>query len=121
VLLGTITREELDLVCSPFGGLRASFSWGGSAGRRFVKTVARLGLSKWHTGRAMQGNKRTVSADWIGPLRQEIAERRTEVSRSLGRALPLPQAWTPPPPAQQPPQGPYPGQYPGYPPQGWGR
>ena len=117
VLLGTITKEELDLVCSPFGGLRASFGWGGGAGRRFVKTVARLGLSKWHTGRAMQGNKRTVSADWIVPLRQEIAERRTDVSRSLGRPLPLPQAWTPPPAQQPPPQG----QYPGYPPQGWGR
>ncbi len=84
-----------------------------------MKTVARLGLSKWHTGRAMQGNKRTVSADWIVPLRQEIAERRMDVSRSLGRPLPLPQAWTPPP-AQQPP--PPQGQYPGYPPQGgWGR
>jgi RsiW-degrading membrane proteinase PrsW (M82 family) len=121
VLLGTITREELDLVCSPFGGLRATFGWGGSAGRRFVRTAARLGLSKWHTGRAMQGSKRTVSADWIVPLRQELGELRTEVSRSLGRPLPLPQAWTPPP-AQQPQQGPPgQGQYPGYPPRGWGR
>jgi RsiW-degrading membrane proteinase PrsW (M82 family) len=121
VLLGTITKEELDLVCSPFGGLRATFAWGGGAGRRFVKTVARLGLSKWHTGRAMLGNKRTVSADWIVPLRQEIAERRTDVSRSLGRALPLPQAWTAPPAQQPPPQAQGQGQYPGYPPQGWGR
>jgi len=120
VLLGTITKEELDLVCSPFGGLRATFGWGGSAGRKFVKTVARLGLSKWHTGRAMQGNMRTVSADWIVPLRQEIAERRTDVSRSMGRALPQPQAWTAPPAQQQPPQ-PQQGQYPGYPPRGWGR
>jgi RsiW-degrading membrane proteinase PrsW (M82 family) len=126
VLLGTITKEELDLVCSPFGGLRASFGWGGSAGRRFVKTVARLGLSKWHTGRALQGRNRTVSADWIVPLRQEIGELRTEVSRSLGRPLPLPQAWTAPP-AQHaqnlqpgPAQGPYPGYPPVPPPGGWG-
>jgi RsiW-degrading membrane proteinase PrsW (M82 family) len=122
VLLGTLTREELELVCSPFGGLRASFGFGGAAGRKFVRTAARLGLSKWHTGRAMQGSKRTVSADWIVPLRQEIAECRMEVARSMGRPVPQPQAWTPPPP--QPPQPmpqqpPYP--YPGYPPQGWGR
>jgi protease PrsW len=121
VLLGTITKEELELVCSPFGGLRATFGWGGSAGRKFVKTVARLGLSKWHTGRAMQGNMRTVSADWIVPLRQEIAERRMDVSRAMGRPLPQPQAWTAPPAQQYPQQPPQQGQYPGYPPQGWGR
>jgi RsiW-degrading membrane proteinase PrsW (M82 family) len=116
VLLGTITREELELVCSPFGRLRAGFVYGGSAGRRFVRTVARLGLSKWHTGRAMQGHNRTVSADWIVPLRQEIGELRMEVSRSLGRPVPQPQMWQAPP-AQHPP----PPQVPGYPPQGWGR
>jgi len=126
VLLGTITKEELDLVCSPFGGLRATFGWGGSAGRRFVRTVARLGLSKWHTGRAMRGQKRTVSADWIVPLRQEIGELRNEVSRSMGRAVPQPQMWTAPPAQQQPPQQQYPGHPPqgpgGYPPPGgWGR
>lgn len=120
VLLGTITREELDLVCSPFGRLRAGWVYGGAAGRKFVRTVARLGLSKWHTGRALQGHNRTVSADWIVPLRQEIGELRMEVSRSLGRPVPQPQVWTAPPAQgqlqQQPPQ-----QYPGYPPQGWGR
>jgi RsiW-degrading membrane proteinase PrsW (M82 family) len=113
VLLGTLTKEELDLVCSPFGGLRATFGWGGKAGRKFVQTAARLGLSKWHTGRAMQGSKRTVSADWIVPLRQEIGELRMAVARAMGRALPQPQAWTAPP--AQYPQPPY---GPGYPPQG---
>src|ERR1019366_1534468 len=126
VLLGTITKEELDLATSPFGGLRATFGWGGSAGRRFVKTVARLGLGKWHTGRAMRGQKRTVSADWIVPLRQEIGERRNEVSRSMGRAVPQPQMWPAPPAQQQPPQQQSPGHPPqgpgGYPPPGgWGR
>jgi RsiW-degrading membrane proteinase PrsW (M82 family) len=139
VLLGTITREELDLVCSPWSGLRASFGWGGSAGRKFVRTAARLGLSKWHAGRAMKGRKKTVSADWIVPLRQELGELRMAVARSLGRAVPMPQAWTPGQYAQQqgqyPPQGSYPQQqgqgpqpqqpqavpYDGYPPQGWGR
>lgn len=117
VLLGTITREELALVTSAFGGLKAGMSWGGSAGRKFVKTVARLGLSKWHTGRALRGQKRTVSADWIVPLRTEIAELRTEMSRALGRPLPLPQMWQAPP-AQGPPPAPPPQGYGGYPPQG---
>src|ERR1700722_3387537 len=94
VLMGTLTHQELDLVCSPWGGLRATFGWGGGAGRKFVRTAARLGLSKWHTGRAMRGRKMTVSADWILPLRQELAELRMAVARSMGRAVPMPQAWT---------------------------
>jgi protease PrsW len=132
VLLGTMTRDELELTCSAWSGLRASFGYGGSAGRKFVRTAARLGLSKWHAGRAMQGRKKTVSADWIVPLRQELAELRGEVARSMGRPVPVPQAWVPtqapmPPydPAQPQPQygrepasPPYPG--PG-PYQGWGR
>jgi protease PrsW len=119
VLLGTLTREELMLATSAFGGMRAGFSWGGSAGRKFVRTVARLGLSKWHTGRAMKGRKQTVSADWIVPLRQEIGELRVEMSRALGRPLPQPQAWTPQQ-AQRPAYPPgYPAQYPApYPAQG---
>jgi RsiW-degrading membrane proteinase PrsW (M82 family) len=128
VLLGTMTREELLLSTSAFGGLRASFGWGGAAGRRFVRAAARLGLCKWHAGRAMKGRKRTVSADWIVPLRQEIAELRFEVSRALGRPVPMPQAWTadrlgptagaapmvPPANAPMPPAR-YPGPYPGGP------
>jgi RsiW-degrading membrane proteinase PrsW (M82 family) len=124
VLLGTMTREELALVTSPWGGMRASFSWGGAPGRKFVRTAARLGLSKWHAGRAMKGRKMTVSADWIVPLRQELGELRTAISHALRRAVPMPQAWTPgggapqqgqyPPQAQYPQQQPYPqhAQYP---------
>jgi RsiW-degrading membrane proteinase PrsW (M82 family) len=124
VLLGNLTREELELVCSAFGGMRATFGWGGAAGRRFVRAAARLGLCKWHTGRAMKGRKKTVSADWIVPLRQELFELRTEMARAMGRPLPQPQAWMPGAPMaarpqqqwpQQPPRPPYP-----YPPQGWG-
>jgi hypothetical protein len=128
VLLGNLTREELDLVCSAFGGLRATFGWGGSAGRKFVRTAARLGLSKWHAGRALKGRKKTVSADWIVPLRQELFELRGDVARAMGRQIPQPQAWVAPTPQQQqqaaaqqwgqPQQGPWPGQPP---PQGWGR
>ncbi len=93
VLLGNLTREELELVCSPFGGLRASVAWGGRAGRRFVRAAARLALCKWHTGRAMKGRMRTLSTDWIVPLRQELFELRAEMARAMGRALPQPQAW----------------------------
>jgi hypothetical protein len=119
VLLGTLTRDELDLVCSPWGGLRATFGWGGAHGRKFVRTAARLGLSKWHTGRAMKGRKVTVSADWIVPLRQELGELRTAVARSMGRAVAMPQAWTPGAPQGPSPQG-YPQQAQSpYPPQQW--
>jgi RsiW-degrading membrane proteinase PrsW (M82 family) len=134
VLLGTLTPWELEMACSAWGGLRARMGYGGKAGRTFQRTAVRLGLSKWHAGRAMQGRKRTVSADWIVPLRQELAELRTEVSRALGRPVQMPQAWSPGaaqqgqyphPQGQQPqqqggypqPQGAYPQQYP----PGWGR
>jgi RsiW-degrading membrane proteinase PrsW (M82 family) len=106
VLLGNLTREELDLVCSPFGSWRATWGWGGAAGRRFVRTATRLGLSKWHAGRAMAGRQRTVSTDWIVPLRQELFTLRAQMAQVLARPLPMPQAWVPgvaplpgPPPA----------------------
>jgi protease PrsW len=129
VLIGVMTREELELACSPFASVRASFSWGGAAGRQFVCTAARLGLSKWHAGRAMAGQRRTVSTDWIVPLRQELFELRGAMARALARPLPMPQAWMPPPYAPppayrgaadstQPAQG-LPPQ--GFPPHGWKR
>jgi hypothetical protein len=62
----------------------------------------------------MKGSKRTVSADWIVPLRQELSELRAAMERALGRQLPRPQAWTPPTVQPQPVQ--YAQQYP---PQGW--
>jgi hypothetical protein len=54
-------------------------SWRGKAGAAFVAAGARLALSKWHTTRAMQGSKRTISADFIVPLRQDIARLRHEM------------------------------------------
>ncbi len=96
VLMGNITHWELELVTSPVARLRATFSFGGGAGRRFVDAAARLALSKWHTGRATRGRKLTVSADMIFPLRQELHRLRGEVSRSMGRPVPQPQPWTPP-------------------------
>jgi RsiW-degrading membrane proteinase PrsW (M82 family) len=124
VLLGNLTAEELALVTSAWGGMRASFAWGGAAGRRFVRAAARLGLSKWHASRALKGRQQTVSADWIVPLRQELFELRNAMSRALGRPLPQPQAWVARPAAGAWPgqavAGAYP-QYPQYPPQNWNR
>jgi RsiW-degrading membrane proteinase PrsW (M82 family) len=118
VLMGNMTPWELGLVTSPVARIKATFSYGGAAGRRFVDAAARLALSKWHTGRATQGRKLTVSADMIFPLRQELFKLRGEVSRALGRAVEQPRPWSPGAPlpwptarAQQPPQQPPPGPY----------
>jgi RsiW-degrading membrane proteinase PrsW (M82 family) len=75
VLIGTISQEELNLVCSPFGRIQARLRHG-NAGLEFVSTAARLSLSKWHTARAMKGQKHTISADFIGPYRREISKLR---------------------------------------------
>ena len=97
VLMGNLTQAELDMVASPIGRIRATFSFGGATGRKFVDSAARLALSKWHTGRATQGRKATISADFVVPLRQDLHKIRAEVSRALGRQVPQPQVWMPPP------------------------
>jgi len=79
VLLGNLSKEELELVCSPFGRMKAFMGRGGSKAKRFVDAASRLGLSKWHAARAMQGKKMTISADFIVPLRQEMARLRAEI------------------------------------------
>ncbi|MBW2528075.1 MAG: PrsW family intramembrane metalloprotease [Deltaproteobacteria bacterium] len=79
VLIGNLTQEECDLICSPIGRLKATFSWRGMTGRKFIRAGARLALSKWHTARAMKGQKRTISADFIVPLRQDLARLRAEM------------------------------------------
>jgi RsiW-degrading membrane proteinase PrsW (M82 family) len=118
VLMGNLTANELALVTSPIARIKATTSFGGGAGRRFVDAAARLALSKWHTGRATQGRKLTVSADMIFPLRQELHKLRAEVSRTLGRQVEQPRPWQPgapvpwgqaqaPQPPPPPPQGPY--------------
>lgn len=75
VALGTIDAQELELVCSPFGAFRARMRFGGR-GAEFVRAAARLGLSKWHVSRAMDRSAKTVSLDFIVPLRERIAELR---------------------------------------------
>jgi len=80
VLIGNLTHEELELVCSPVGRIKATFSWRGATGRKFIRAAARLALSKWHTARAMKGQKRTISVDFIGPMRQELIRLRAEMA-----------------------------------------
>jgi RsiW-degrading membrane proteinase PrsW (M82 family) len=97
VLLGYLSPGELELVSSPVGRLKAGMSHG-RLGRDFVGAATRLGLSKWHAARAMRGQRRTVSADWIVPLRMELTELRTRVWQTTGRPLaagPPPQVWSP--------------------------
>ena len=96
VLMGNLTSWELELITSPIGRLKATFSFGGAAGRRFIDAAARLALSKWHTGRATMGRKMTVSADMIYPLRQDLFRLRGEVSRAMGRPVQQPAPWQPP-------------------------
>ncbi len=96
VLMGNLTPWELELITSPIGRLKATFSFGGAAGRRFIDAAARLALSKWHTGRATMGRKMTVSADMIYPLRQDLFRLRGEVSRAMGRPVQQPAPWQPP-------------------------
>lgn len=79
VILGSISQNDLELVCSPVGRLKCLFSWRGRAGQRFIQAAAKLALSKWHTARAMKGQKRTISADFIAPLRQEMRHFRAEM------------------------------------------
>jgi RsiW-degrading membrane proteinase PrsW (M82 family) len=108
VLIGTLTQQELDMVVSPFGRWKARSSYGGAAGKDFVAAAARLGLCKWHAARAMKGQKRTVSMDFIAPLRQELARLRKEVYARLGRPVPAasaPYANLAAPPAPPPPPG----------------
>lgn len=77
VALKNISQQELDLVCSAFGGLTAFFRRG-RKGSEFVRAVARLGLSKWHTARAMRGQNKTFSMDFIVPLRARIKDLRAQ-------------------------------------------
>jgi hypothetical protein len=110
VLIGTLSEEELRLICSPFGRLKATFSYGGGAGRRFVRQGARLGLCKWHAARALKGKKETISMGFIVPLRQELAKLRFEMLRRMGRLPAQQPAWQGGPPGGWQ-QGPPPGWY----------
>jgi hypothetical protein len=83
MLVGRLSPAELNLVCSPIGRLQATLRYG-ALGRRFVACGARLGLCKWHAARAMKGKKKTISTDFIVPLRQELQGLGYELRRKMG-------------------------------------
>ncbi|HKQ71362.1 MAG TPA: PrsW family intramembrane metalloprotease, partial [Polyangiaceae bacterium] len=95
VLMGTLTQQELNLICSPIGRLRATFGHGGAVGRRFVAHGARLGLCKWHAARAMKGKKETISIGFIVPLRQELSRLRYDMLRKMARSPTQAPVWSP--------------------------
>ncbi|MCU0696689.1 MAG: PrsW family intramembrane metalloprotease [Myxococcaceae bacterium] len=103
VLTGHLTLAELELVTSAFSWWQATFTWGGAPARRFVEAASRLALSKWHSRRAAQGHSQTISGAFVAPLRKELQQRRDEMARSLGRALPQPAPWRPTPEQPRPP------------------
>jgi protease PrsW len=88
VAMGNLSAEEVDLICSPIGRLKSTMSWRGKPGRDFINAGARLALSKWHTARAMRGRTRTLSADFIVPLRHELARLRAILAARAPRAYP---------------------------------
>lgn len=83
VALKNLTQDEVDLVCSAFGLLSARSRYG-KTGVLFVRAAARLALSKWHTVRAQDTQNSTVSMGFIVPLRQRLAELRTQMHQ-MGR------------------------------------
>jgi hypothetical protein len=85
VLIGNLSQEEVELITSPIGRLICTFSWRGATGRAFIAAGARLALSKWHTARAMRGKKRTISADFIVPMRMELKRLRGELLARMPR------------------------------------
>jgi hypothetical protein len=103
--MGFLTPWELDLVCSRTPRIRANALYGGDAGKRFVDAASRLALSKWHAQRASRGRMKTVSADLVVPLRQELSQIRHQVALVLRRPIEQPQPFQPgaaPPPWMRP-------------------
>jgi len=47
----------------------------------FLRAAARLALSKWHFARASSAKQLTLSADFIVPLRQQLASYRAQLAR----------------------------------------
>lgn len=80
VALGTLTPEEVALAASAFGLFRARVRYG-EPGVELIRTASRLALSKWHSVRAQDQRKRTVSMDLVVPLRQHIAALRAAALR----------------------------------------
>lgn len=83
--VGNLSRSDVQRVCHPLGLFRARLTQG-AVGVEFLRTAARLALSKWHFTRASRAKQETLSADFIVPLRQQLARYRGQLQ--AGRAVP---------------------------------
>lgn len=83
VLSDVLTREDLELVASPWGRVRCRFGPRGRAGLRLIETAGRLALAKWHSARAARTERLTLSVDLVAPLRADLA-RLSRAQRGLG-------------------------------------
>jgi RsiW-degrading membrane proteinase PrsW (M82 family) len=76
--IGNLSRADVQRVCHPLGLFRARLKQG-AVGVEFLRTAARLALSKWHFSRASRAQQETLSADFIVPLRQQLARHRSRL------------------------------------------
>jgi len=76
VIFGTLSADEARLITSAFGRMRTYFMKRGVLWRKLIRAAARLALCKWHTARAMKKQKRTISIEFIAPLRAEVRRLR---------------------------------------------
>lgn len=76
--VGNLSRSDVQRVCHPLGLFRARLTQG-PVGVEFLRTAARLALSKWHFTRASRAKQETLSADFIVPLRQQLARYRSQL------------------------------------------
>lgn len=79
VAIGNMTPQELALVTSALGRWKTFFMPKGGVWRDFIRASARLALCKWHTARAMKGKKRTISIEFIAPMREEMRRLRAQL------------------------------------------
>ena len=77
--MGNLSRADVRRVCHPFGLFLAHLEQG-AAGVEFLRAAARLALSKWHFARAHSVKRLTLSADFIVPLRKQLADYRRQVA-----------------------------------------
>jgi protease PrsW len=85
VHMGNLSHADVRRVCHPFGLFQARLDQG-PAGVEFLRAAARLALSKWHFARAARSKQLTLSADFIAPLRQQLAAYRKQAAAHTGPA-----------------------------------
>lgn len=98
VRLGTLTPSDLKFVTSPFSRTRTFWRRRGALWRELISAAGRLALSKWHAERALRGTSRggrrrftdtaprSISMDFISPLRDDVRRLRALIHAPRGRA-----------------------------------